>query len=67
MSIRKIVHTATLMEMYGDVSRQTIYRWTVSGFLPKPFKINDKNSWFEDVIEAHQKMLAEGSKDDKAA
>jgi len=68
MSIRKIVHVDTLMAMYGGVSRQTIYRWSVSGFLPKPFKINERNSWFEDDIVKHQKMIAgEDSEDDKAA
>ncbi len=47
---------------YGK-HRQTIWRWTTSGKLPKPDYLNGQRSWKEDVLDEHDKTFIQSYDD----
>ena len=63
MKTDKLVSSATVRRELGDVSEMTIWRWTKTGILPAPTKINKRNYWPVSAVE----RLKAGNADKAAA
>jgi len=51
MNTDPLVSSTTLRRELGNVSDVTIWRWTKSGVLPQPVKINKRNYWPASVVD----------------
>jgi predicted DNA-binding transcriptional regulator AlpA len=51
VNTERLVSSAAVRRELGDVSEMTIWRWTKTGILPQPIKINKRNYWPASAIE----------------